>query len=89
MAPPDLARHVSRRNLPANGENEKQTARALTREAARVVDDLGVETTPAGVRVLVARYVAEEIDQSLRSWVIAYTDPTGETAVRNVMRGAR
>lgn len=38
--------------------------------------------------VLINTYVSQEIDRDLVSWVIGYADPTGETAVRNVMRRA-
>lgn len=38
---------------------------------------------------LVNAYVSQEIERDLVSWVIAYADPTGETAVRNVIRERR
>lgn len=42
------------------------------------------------VRDLAVRYLRDgRSDIDFRTWFIAYSDPTGETAVRNVMRGAR
>ena len=42
------------------------------------------------IRDLVIRYMREgRADADFRTWFIAYADPTGETAVRNVMRSAR
>jgi len=44
---------------------------------------------PAEVRRLATRFVAAGHDrlEDTEAWVIAYADPTGETAVRNVMGG--
>ena len=65
--------------------------KTVTREAIKVLTDLHLDVRPAGVRVLVKRFIesGHTSTSDLRSWVIAYADPTGETAVRNVMRGAR
>ena len=42
------------------------------------------------IRELVVAYLREgRTDVDFRTWFVAYADPTGETAVRNVMRGAR
>lgn len=74
-------------NLRANGENETQTSRALMREVAHAASAAGLSLSPAGIRVLVSRYVETAAPgQSVRSWVISYADPTGETAARNVDR---
>ncbi len=40
------------------------------------------------VRVVRAFIVSDQHERDLVSWVIGYADPTGETAVRNVMRGS-
>jgi len=78
----------------ANGENPQGESSAflstklLTREAAKVVDDLALPITPARIRLLVKRFVNEgRSDIDFRTWFISYFDPTGETAVRNVMGG--
>jgi hypothetical protein len=65
--------------------------KTVTREAMKVLADLGLDVRPAGVRVLVKRFIeaGHTSTADLRSWVIAYADPTGETAVRNVMKETR
>ena len=57
------------------------------REAAKVCDDLDLGIRGARLRAVVDRFVREgRGDVDFRTWFIAYADPTGETAVRNVMR---
>lgn len=61
--------------------------KTVTREAFKVLADLNVEVRPAKVRQLVRGFI--ETGRSgvdFRTWFIAYADPTGETAVRNVDR---
>lgn len=69
--------------------------KTLTREAIKVVSAMGVDVRPARVRKLVDRFIddgrSDLIDdhrtvEGFRHWFITYLDPTGETAVRNVMR---
>lgn len=76
-------------NLRANGEQhaEHLSARVLTREAVKVCTDLGLTIRGNRLHLLVSRYLATgRADVDFRTWFIAYADPTGETACRNVMR---
>ncbi len=89
---PDLA-HDTSSTEPA-GSREKRSSeflhpRIVAREAAKILADLGLDVRPAAVRLLVTRFINEGHTSTadLRSWFIAYADPTGETAVRHVMRG--
>ncbi len=62
--------------------------RTLVREAHKVVLDLGLNVCGSRLKRLVRRYVEDgRADIDFRTWFISYADPTGETAVRNVMRG--
>lgn len=62
---------------------------ALLREAAELVVALGIEVSASRLRRLVRRFVAtSRPGDSFAAWFIAYPDPTGETAVRNVMAEA-
>jgi hypothetical protein len=90
-APPGVVAHNGP-NLRANGENgtEFLSPRVLMREAAKVCADLDLNIRGARLRTVVDRFVREgRSDVDFRTWFIAYADPTGETAVRNVMRGSR
>lgn len=79
-------------NLRANGESgtaEFLSPRVLTREAAKVCGELDLRISPQRIRLAVTRYVRDgRSDIDFRTWFIAYADPTGETAVRNVMKAA-
>lgn len=58
------------------------------RGAYRACDDLGLHFGHRKMVRLVRAYLANRTaEQTFGQWVIAYADPTGETAVRNVMRG--
>jgi hypothetical protein len=63
--------------------------RVVAREFARLFREHGVTAHPAEVRRLASRFVAAGHDrlQDVETYVLAYADPTGETAVRKVMRG--
>ena len=63
--------------------------KTVTREAIKILADLHLDVRPAGVRVLVRRFIEEGHTSSadLRTYLLGYADPTGETAVRNEMRG--
>lgn len=79
-------------NLRANGEKTAEflSPRILMREAAKVCDDLNLNIRGARLRTLVDRFLAHgRADVDFRTWFISYADPTGEAAVRNVLRGAR
>lgn len=88
MSPPFDEEAQASRNLPANGEQtEFLSTRVLAREAAKVCDDLKLPIRGARLRRLVERFVSDRrSDIDLRTWIICYADPTGEEAVRNVMR---
>jgi hypothetical protein len=61
----------------------------LTRSARRVLADRGEEMSPSRLSKVIRRFVREgRADVDFRTWFIAYADPTGEAAVRNVMKGA-
>lgn len=79
-------------NLRANGERQAEflSPRIVMREAAKVCADMGLEIRGARLRRLVGRFIAEgRSDLDFRTWFIGYADPTGETAVRNVMMRQR
>lgn len=63
----------------------------VQREFSRLFAEHGLSPHPAEVRALAQRFVASgRTDlRDVETIVIGYADPTGETAVRNVMRGAR
>ena len=88
--PPSVTSATHGRNLRANGERQTEflSPRVLMREAAKVCDDLDLGIRGPRLRSVIDRFVREgRSDIDFRTWVIAYADPTGETAVRNVMRG--
>lgn len=61
--------------------------RVLTREAAKLNSELDLRIHPGRLRTLMRHFVAEgrRFDE-LGAWLLAYADPTGETAARNVDR---
>lgn len=65
--------------------------RIVAREAVKVLAARGDEIRPAVVRVLVKRFIEEGHTTlaEIEPFVLGYLDPTGETAVRNVMRSRR
>lgn len=80
-------------DLGANQEGSRRdeflSVRTLSAQAQHVVAILNLPISGSRVRKLVRRFVAEgRSDIDFRTWFIAYADPTGETAVRNVMEGA-
>lgn len=82
------------RHSPLVGQAGEGTAagRALTvedalRVAHRVMEELGIHLGTRKLHRLVARYIRDgRADVDFRTWFLAYADPTGETAVRNVLR---
>jgi hypothetical protein len=61
--------------------------RHLVNAGEWVAEEWGYSLRRRRVRDLVIRFMREgRADLDFRSWFIAYADPTGETAVRNVMR---
>lgn len=79
-------------NRPTHGAKREATddrlsERILIREARKVVIDLRLPICGSRIKRLVRRYLNEgRSDVDFRTWFIAYADPTGETAVRNVIR---
>lgn len=73
---------------PTGGQPEANKAE-LRREAVAINATEGLVLHPAHLRKLVAQLIANGTGQNLRTYLLAHADPTGETAVRNVMRGAR
>lgn len=63
------------------------SVRVLVREARKVVADLNLDLDGCRLRALVRRFVETgRTDLDFRTWFLSYADPTGETAVHNVMR---
>lgn len=92
MTAPPLAAASPSLNLRANGERKDQflSPRILMREAAKCAADMGLNIRGQRLRLLVRRYVESgRADVDFRTWFISYADPTGETAVRNVMKEVR
>lgn len=80
------------RRLPDLGANHEGrdaylSVSTLTREARKLCVDLDIDVSGCRLRKLMRRFIAEgRSDIELRAWLLSYADPTGETAVRNVMR---
>jgi len=89
-APPGIeALHGARwNNVGGKGESVSHALVAELVNLARremAVTDLNLSANK--LSRIVREYVAtDQRERDLVSWVIAYADPTGETAVRNVMR---
>jgi hypothetical protein len=62
----------------------------LVREARKVAADLGYERVGnSSLRRIVRRFTESgKSNVDFSTWFVGYLDPTGETAVRNVMKGA-
>lgn len=92
MSAPPGSLPTSSLNLQANGEGSSEflSPRVVTREAAKILGELEIEMRPARLRILVTRFIElGRTDVDLRTYILGYSDPTGEAAVRNVMRGVR
>ncbi len=84
MPPPGLAPAPTRRNHVSGGTEKAVKA------AREQMDSLGLHFSANKLSRLVRRYLAEAATtHTFGAWVIAYADPTGETAVRNVSGGGR
>lgn len=72
------------------GQTRPETVETALRAAADFCATAGVHFGHRKMVRLVRAYLADRsAHQSFGAWVIAYADPTGETAVRNVMRATR
>lgn len=59
----------------------------LVRQARKIVEEQQLPISGSRLRKLVRRFVDEgRADVDFRTWFISYADPTGETAVHNVLR---
>jgi len=86
-APPGVSARTEAPEQRRGGGTER--VQAFSNLARRVADDNGLPISQNRIQRLVRRYIAERrADIDFRTWFIAYADPTGETAVRNVMKGA-
>lgn len=88
-----MTTHVSQQqpDLGANHEGARRddylSVSTLTREARKLCIDLRISISGSRLRKLVRRFVDEgRTDIDLRTWLLSYADPTGETAVHNVLR---
>lgn len=76
-------------------ETERQdqflNPRIVAREAAKVLACRGVEVRPAVLRRLVSRFIRNGYTTlaEVEPFILGYLDPTGEQAVKNVMRASR
>lgn len=69
---------------------EGQTVEALVRAVERHPDVAAAGMGHRRIVRVVRRFLAAGLHQrDLVAYVVGYADPTGETAVRNVMRGQR
>lgn len=62
--------------------------RHLVNAGEWVAHRLGLDMRRRAVRALVVQYLREGCAQDFRVWFLGYADPTGNKAVRNVMRDA-
>lgn len=90
MAPPGgqtAAR--TRRNHVNGGTDTSVSAALISCYVALAKAQPAMADVPAStVGRIVRRFIAASLhERDLTAWVIAYNDPTGEQAVRNVMRG--
>lgn len=62
--------------------------RIMQREAAKILAAKGIPVGPGMLRRLVTRFIQEGYTTlaEIEPFLLSYVDPTGETAVRNVIR---
>ncbi len=76
------------REIAGQGKSAYLAEAVIAREAAKVDAALNLGLGGFRLRKLVRRFVREgRTDIDFRTWFLCYADPTGETAVRNVLRG--
>lgn len=86
--------HTTTQQQPDLGANHEGSRRdeflsvsTLAREARKIAADLNITISGSRLRKIVRRFVDEgRSDVEFRTWFLAYADPTGERAVRNVLR---
>lgn len=89
MSPPTTVQmDADKPDLGANQEGQGGgLVRHFARHAQKLAEELDLPISGSRIRRIVRRYVREgRFDIDFRTWFISYADPTGETAVRNVMR---
>ena len=88
-APPGATLTPARWNH-SQREATGQTVEALVRAVERHPDVEALNLSHRRVVRVVRRFIAAGLhERDLVAYVVGYADPTGETAVRNVMRGRR
>lgn len=73
---------------------QTESVEVLTRRAMNLVTDNALRFSPSKVSRLVRSHIRNSgsmqvAARMLEAYFLNYADPTGETAVRNVMAGAR
>lgn len=91
MPPPGRLAAPTRRNCVFGGKDTAISAALVTHYVHMAASDpacqqLGINQINRAVRRFLAEGLAE---RDLVSYVVGYADPTGETAVRNIMRERR
>lgn len=65
------------------------SVRTVAHQAQKVAADLGIQMSGSRLRKVVRRFVVDgRSDVDLRTYLLAYADPTGETAIKNVSRNS-
>ncbi len=87
-APPGLRPVLTRRNDVGGGQDTAVSAALVSRYVALCKADPALRDMSANkVSRLVRQFLASGLqERDLVRYVVGYADPTGETAVRNVMR---
>ena len=87
MSPPGVLKPPVRQHGSTDGGFT--SAGVLAREISALFQVLGLEVSGSRISRLARRFAALPSSEWEAEWarVIAYADPTGETAVYNVMRG--
>lgn len=73
---------------------QTETVEALVRRAAVTFDRDGIKVSPSKLSRIIRAHIRESgslkvAAANLETYCLSYADPTGETALRNVMRGIR
>lgn len=90
MPPPGLAPAVAPDSSHMESASQTLTVESALRHAGRLCAELGIPLQYRRMHQLVRRAVSDHLTVAeFTERVVAYADPTGERAVRNVMRGAR
>ena len=89
-APPGLTPD-QQPDLGANHEGQRSdgflSVATIARQAAHIVEELRLPISGSRLRKLVRAFVTEgNTSAELRVYLLHYSDPTGEQAVRNIMR---